>query len=72
MWREGTTEGHFWQAKVYEGGSVFGIGGGRISKLFICEAGKRSACVFNYDRGRDVENCPAGVLMAVMAAAIAE
>ena len=33
-WREGTIEGHHFQAAVYDEPSVYGINEGRISKLF--------------------------------------
>ena len=61
MWKEGTigipnadgtnTICHYW-VKHYEEGSVFGIDGGRISKLMIRIDGKVTC---NYDRGWDVE-----------------
>ena len=39
-------------AKVFDTGSVFGIGGGRISKLEIKRSGE---VVAQYDRGWDIE-----------------
>lgn len=60
MWKEGTIGipkeygggiAHFW-AKVFEEGSVYGINGGRISKLTIKIDGQT---VVNYDRGWDIE-----------------
>ena len=55
MWREGSIkigEGilHYW-IKQYSSGSVYGIEGGRISKLMIKRDGK---IVCNYDRGWDI------------------
>ena len=56
-WHEGTIGlnddglAHFW-VKSYKRGSVYGINGGRISKLTIKING---ATVANYDRGWDVE-----------------
>ena len=62
MWREGSikiSEGifHYW-IKQYPGGSVYGIEGGRISKLMIKRNGK---IVGNYDRGWDVNPVDEGV-----------
>ena len=60
MWREGSigvpgSEGGIvsvrYQVKVYDEGSVFGINGGRISKLWLSIDGREVA---NYDRGWDV------------------
>ena len=58
MWEKGTIaipetgERYDYAAKVYESGSIFGIDGGRISKLEIKKNGK---WVFNYDRGHDID-----------------
>lgn len=35
MWEYGELDGYQWEAKVYDKGSIFGIGGGRVSKLSI-------------------------------------
>lgn len=52
MWRQGyTANGAWYVAKVYDEGSKYGIGGGRISKLQIKMHGVE---VYNYDRGEDV------------------
>lgn len=61
MWKEGTigipnkdggrTAVHYW-AKVYDEGSIYGIEGGRISKLMLKQDGE---IVYNYDRGLDVD-----------------
>lgn len=51
------------QAKIFESGSVFGIGGGRISKLQVY-TGK--GLVFNYDRGLDFDELPGGVLSQIL------
>lgn len=56
MWKNGTigvpvADGVVivkWEIKVFEEGSVFGINGGRISKLSLRANGKELAC---YDRG---------------------
>lgn len=57
MWYEGripmANGEYYYQAKVYETGSNYGINDGRISKLFIK---KNDVCVFNYDRGDDVNH----------------
>lgn len=65
MWEQGTTNGYKWQAKVYDEPSHYGIDGGRVSKLSICNADK--TCVYNYDRGLDFDNAPDGLLAAVLA-----
>ena len=54
MWREGSIKigediFHYW-IKQYGSGSVYGIEGGRISKLMIKRGGE---IVCNYDRGWD-------------------
>ena len=55
MWKEGSIKVgnsifHYW-IKVYDVGSVYGINGGRISKLMLKCDGK---IVCSYDRGWDV------------------
>ena len=67
-------EGRLVEAKVYNTGSVFGINEGRVSKLAIMKTDKRDRnmdyfdqCDFNYDRGLDFDNLPAGVLDNVVA-----
>ena len=56
MWKEGAIlisgKGYRYWVKHYEEGSLFGIDGGRISKLMIKRGGE---IVCNYDRGWDVE-----------------
>lgn len=56
MWTEGRIEVrgityHYW-AKVFDEGSVYGINGGRISKLTIRKE-QTDEEVVNYDRGWD-------------------
>ncbi len=52
MWASGVINGYHFQAKHYEVGSEYGIGGGRISKLSIRKDG---AELFNYDRSLDFD-----------------
>ena len=56
MWKKGTLNingnTYFYEIKVYEGGSRFGIDGGKISKLWMSE---NSCTVCNYDRGWDIK-----------------
>jgi hypothetical protein len=62
-------EGRWVQAKVYDEPSTYGINDGRVSK---CAIGKTSArdrnkpffdqMAFNYSRGLDFDNLPAGML----------
>ena len=54
LWLEGTVNAdpaYSFSAKVYDLGSRYGIGGGRISKL---EVRCRGVSVFHYDRGWDI------------------
>jgi hypothetical protein len=52
-WLHGIITGGFnFEAKIYDVGSVFGIDGGRISKLGIYRNGERFV---GYDRGWDME-----------------
>lgn len=57
MWNKGivTVNGraYTYLAKVYETGSEFGIGGGRVSKLDIRDA-ETGETVAHYDRGWDM------------------
>ena len=54
MWRYGYTEnGAEYCAKVYDEGSRYGIGGGRISKLQLKDENGKT--VVNYDRGWDIK-----------------
>lgn len=53
MWKDGTENGYYWQIKVFEKGSEFGIDGGKISKLFIRDSDRN--VLANYDRGWDIE-----------------
>ena len=69
MWHEGVKDGHWWQAKVYDEESHFGIDGGRISKLVICRVDHwdHTEIVFNFDRGPDIDNCPPEILEGIIA-----
>lgn len=56
MWQEGSLKVynsifHYWM-KVYEEPSMFGIDGGKVSKLMLKRDGK---VVCNYDRGWDIK-----------------
>lgn len=51
MRKQGFVDGVYWEAKVYDTPSQFGINGGRISKLHMRSDGEILA---NYDRGWDV------------------
>ncbi len=69
MWHEGVIDGYWWQAKVFNEGSQFGINNGRVSKLSICEGEvwNHKKQVYGYDRGLDFDNCPAEVFSKIMA-----
>ena len=68
MWKTGTHKGYFWMAKIFDEGSIYGIDGGRISKLSICKGEKWTAGkeVYNYERGLDFNNMPAEDLQEVI------
>lgn len=51
------------EAKVYDGGSVFGINEGRISKLFVSKKGSKKFLLC-YDRGWAVK--PRGDLAKIL------
>jgi len=48
MWRYGQVGGFTWEAKVFGNPSMWGIADGRISKLWIYDAGGTE--VYGYDR----------------------
>lgn len=57
------------EAKVYDNPSMFGINDGRVSKLAIMKTAVHDPnadyfeqCDYNYDRGLDFDDLPAGVL----------
>jgi len=55
MWKEGSLRVngdifHYWM-KQYDEGSLWGINGGRISKLMLKRNGE---IVYNFDRGEDI------------------
>ena len=62
MWETGSFEINgvkfLYEAKVFEEGSKFGMGGGRISKLYICRDIGRTTLfndyIVHYDRGWDI------------------
>lgn len=60
---------YWWQAKVYDIGSRFGINKGRVSKLAICKGDSwiPTEVVFNYDRGLDFNEAPQGLVERVIA-----
>lgn len=59
--------GYTFTALAFSEGSIYGIDGGRVSKLAIIRTGDSwSQAVYNYDRGEDVDDAPAGLLAAVL------
>jgi hypothetical protein len=75
MWRNGKIIHklieYWYQAKVYDSGSKFGINDGRVSKLSIYQVSgyedkRHGKMIYNYDRGLDFDRCPAEVLAAVL------
>ena len=52
MWTKGMVDGYDYCIKHSNGGSIYGIDGGQISKLEIRRDGKIHV---NYDRGWDIE-----------------
>ena len=65
-WMRGTTDGHAWIAKVYDEGSTWGINEGRVSKLTVYATDRKSAEIYNYDRGLDFDNAPAGLVDQIL------
>ncbi len=68
-------EGRIVEAKVYNTGSIFGINEGRVSKLVIMKKDHVrnrhedyfAQLDYNYDRGLDFDDLPAGVLDNIVA-----
>lgn len=58
FWFEGSYQGMFFQAKIFDEPSFYGINEGRVSKLVICDDTKWNSekVLFSYDRGADVEH----------------
>lgn len=52
MWHQGTIGEYAYYVKVYETSSMFGIDGGKISKMQVVKDGQ---VVINYDRGWDIQ-----------------
>ena len=52
MWHQGTIGEYTYYVKVYETSSMFGIDGGKISKMQVVKDGQ---VVINYDRGWDIQ-----------------
>lgn len=52
-WIEGTYKGMWFQAKIFSVGSVYGINGGRVSKLMVCSSDvwDWQKTIVSYDRG---------------------
>ena len=73
MWRKGTItvngRAYLYCAKVYETGSEFGIGGGRVSKLTIVadDAESWHDPIAHYDRGWDVIPRTSGTIFVLEA-----
>lgn len=59
-WIEGEFEGCYFQAKVFDNPSDYGIENGSVSKLMVK---KNNKVIFNYDRGIDVDH-PIGKRLA--------
>jgi hypothetical protein len=55
MWHTTWILGYRVVAKIYDAGSKFGIGSGRVSKLQIFRGNKQ---LLNYDRGMDFSLFP--------------
>lgn len=72
-WVTAVIDDRWCQAKVFDLPSNFGINGGRVSKLAIMRGNKRdphsdflAQCDYNYDRGLDFDNLPAGTLASIV------
>ncbi len=66
MWKKGNLKVYgdifYYQIKVYEGRSLFGIDGGKVSKLTFKRNG---ATVAHYDRGWDIKPVDPDAQLAV-------
>ena len=69
MWRNGVVEWHgdklHWEAKVFDRGSIWGIDGGRVSKLLIYDE-KDGAVLWNYDRGWMSAAAPQDLVLKIL------
>lgn len=65
MWYSFTYCEYECEAKVFPGPSVFGIGDGRVSKLFVRRRGTPNI-LLNYDRGWDVNHLPDAEMWAIV------
>ncbi|KKL05642.1 hypothetical protein LCGC14_2603960 [marine sediment metagenome] len=68
-WITAVMDGHWFQAKVYDNPSTFGINDGRVSKLAILKESRRNLnesfldqVCFNYDRELDFDEAPVGLV----------
>jgi hypothetical protein len=68
-WIHGIIFNRFFAAKVYDEPSTYGINDGRVSKLAVGKTAIRDRnkayfdqIDYNYDRGLDFDNLPAGML----------
>lgn len=69
MWHSGVIDGHWYEAKVYDEGSQFGINGGRVSKLHICRGPvwNYQFEMFVYDRGLDQGSLDMPIVKKILA-----
>lgn len=68
-WITAVIDGHWFQAKVYDRPSTFGINDGRVSKLAVFKESFRDPTrsffdqtCYNYDRGLDFDEAPEGLV----------
>ena len=70
MWESGTLVGtdFYWEAKVYDKPSKYGINGGRVSKLHVWRDVEIGPVldVFCYDREVRLDTLPAGILDRIL------
>lgn len=64
-WVAFRTPQFFGEAKIFLEASPFGIGGGRISKLFI-KNNETGGVVFNFDRGLDFSEIDSTSLITII------
>ena len=66
-WITAIIQGRWVQAKVYDVPSMYGVNGGRVSKIVIAKTSKEnSSPEYHYDRGWEFGNLPKGVLKKVL------
>jgi len=69
-WRDGVTDGHWWQAKISEEPGPLGVNGGRVIKMAVCNSAEwnHKEVIFNYSGGVDIDNAPPELIQKIISA----